>query len=230
MDKESDIQALKNIRNRLNNDVMSIIDLITSEFMSGKQDSKFAKGHVPHWGLLRMSIPIAESIGALLYDNESTVQNLTDIFENNLSSYNLNYKNLANILIMLYRHPLIHSDEIRSIKTSGYHIGWSLDITNPMKHLKVIKFKEQEGRFNIHFDTEEFIHDLNSLLDSLIVRAGNNEWEGKLGERYIKWTNIDLDDSEQTRKLHIGKSVSKKIRTEEVPMLEDLSKDTSYPD
>lgn len=229
MNKEDDIQALKNIKGRLD-DVKSIMELITSEFMSGKQNGKFAKGHVPHWGLLRMSIPIAESIGALLYDNESTVQNLTDIFENNLSSYNLNYKNLANILIMLYRHPLIHSDEIRAINTSGYHIGWSLDITNPMKHLKVIKFEEQEGRFNIHFDTEEFINDLNSLLDSLIVRAEENEWEGNLGERYVKWTNIDLDDSEQTKKLHIGKSVSEKIRTEEVPMLEELSKDTSYPD
>lgn len=229
MGRKDDIQALKNIKGRLD-DVRSIIELITSEFMSGKQDSKFAKGHVPHWCLLRMSIPIAESIGALLYDNESTVQNLTDIFENDLSVYNQNYRNLVNILIMLYRHPLIHSDELRAINTLGYHIGWSLDITNPMKHLKVIKFKDQKGRFNIHFDTDEFINDLNSLLDSLIVRAEKNEWEGKLGERYIKWTNIDLDYSEQTKRPHKGKYVSEKIKTEEVPMLEDLSKDTSYPD
>ena len=81
MDKKDDVQALKNIRNRVKNDILSIIDLISSAFMSGKGDSKFVKGHVPHWGLLRMSIPIAESIGALLYDNKSTVQNLTDIFE-----------------------------------------------------------------------------------------------------------------------------------------------------
>jgi len=227
---EDDVQALKNIKNRLNNDVLPIIELITSEFMSGKQDNKFAKGYVPYWGLLRMSLPIAESIGALLYDNDSTVQNLRAIFQNDLSSYNLNYRNLANILIMLYRHPLIHSDEIRAINTSGYHVGWSLGITNPMKHLKVIKFKEQEGRFNIHFDPEEFINDLDSLLDSLIVRAEKNEWEGKLGERYVKWTNIDLDNIEQTKKLGISKNVCEEIRAKEIIMLEELSEDTSYPD
>lgn len=94
MDKKDDIQALKNIKGRLD-DVKSIMELITSEFMSGKRDSKFAKGHVPHWGLLRMSIPIAESIGALLYDNKSAVKYLTDSTE----SINLDLENLEVVVL-----------------------------------------------------------------------------------------------------------------------------------
>jgi len=137
--KSDDIKALENIRNRLDSDVIALINLMAEAHLSGKKDNIFSKGHVPHLSLIRMAMPIAESVGALIYNDQSTTQNLLNIFSNELNKQNDNYGKFKNIIVMLYRHPLIHTDEMRAINVEGYHIGWSLDVSNPMKHLKVIK-------------------------------------------------------------------------------------------
>lgn len=225
-----DKAALNNIKGRLESDVISVIDLMGEEFLSGRKDNIFARGHVPHWGLVRMAMPIAESLGALLYENNSTVQNLLDLFENELSVLDERYGEFKNIIVMLYRHPLVHTDEMRSINVNGYHIGWSFDITSSMKHLKVIKVAGKDSVYLVHFNHRQFTDHLMSLLNRLSERADQDEWKGKLAERYVQWTKLDLDDKKQRDKVNVSNKVYEAIRDKEAVLLEESSKDTSYID
>lgn len=228
--KNDDKKVLVNIRNRLETDVIALTNLITEEYVSGRANNIFCKGHVPHWGLLRMTMPIAESIGALLYDNAGPSKNLIDTFSNEFSRLDINYDKFKNILVMLYRHPLVHTDELRSININGYHIGFSLDITNLAKHLKILKVKDKVQTYLIHFNHRQFADDIKSVLNGLIKRSDQNEWEGQLADRYFKWTKLDLDDPEQRKRLKINKTAYDSIKNTEVPLLENASADKSYPE
>ena len=67
----SDDQAFIQILGRLENDVGSIIRLVEMGRERG-----FFPGTAPFWSLVRMTFPVAESIGSLIHGHNSTVRNL----------------------------------------------------------------------------------------------------------------------------------------------------------
>ncbi len=98
----SDQQAFQQVLGRLESDVGTILQLVGQSKNVG-----YFPNTAPLWALVRMTIPIAESTGDLIYRNRSTVQNLISVLENDFEAVRPGaYKGKANILALLFRHSL----------------------------------------------------------------------------------------------------------------------------
>lgn len=192
--KEHDVKVLKNIQGRLVTEVGEILEIIENEWLSGGK-SRFSTGYFPYWSSLRMSMPIAESIGSLLY-NKNTSSNLIDFFQKEMAQINDGYGKFKYTISELYRHPLIHSDEMRGIQINKTHIGWSLDVSDRSKHLKIIKIQKKRSAYFVHFNPPQFYEDIESRLQNLILRAELNEWNGKLAKNYDSWLRLNFNDKD----------------------------------
>ncbi len=210
--KNPDAIIFQSMKNRLNDDVGGLMDLLSDEFLLGNGKSKFANGKYPHWALIRMIMPIAESLAVLIYGDGGTRQNLLNLLEKDLSKYDINYKNFANVFILIYRHSLTHSDLLRGVICNGIQIGWSVGKTDTMMHLKVTRFKDSQ--YLLHYNHVRFFEHLNLLLNELIIRANRNEWNGKIIERYKKWENINFEDKDVRKRYKITDEEYKTILSE----------------
>jgi hypothetical protein len=62
-----------------------------------------------------MMFPIAESVGDLIYQETSSVRNLTQVLANQFEAVRLGYNDKAATLAILYRHSLTHQDEMQGL-------------------------------------------------------------------------------------------------------------------
>jgi len=67
-------------------------------------------------------------------------------------------------------------------------------------------------------------------LNNLIDRANDDEWKGELANRYLNWTEINLDDASQRNKINLSDKTYNAIKNDEIILLEDASTDKSYPE
>jgi hypothetical protein len=180
----SDKQAFDQVLARLENDVGTMHFVIAKAKEAGAW-----KDTAPLWGLVRMTFPIAESVGALIHDSQDgTVQNLILILENEFEAVRPGaYKGKANILALLFRHSLTHTDEMRSLLTNGKEVGWSLSWNMRADHMKVLK--PAPGIYGIHFDITAFYDDLVNVCRAAVVKT----WNGRVMNRYNDWLKYDLD-------------------------------------
>src|SRR5262245_47225771 len=111
----SDKEAFQQILGRLEGEVGTMLKLIEV----GRIEKGWFPNTAPFWSLVRMMFPIAESIGDLIYRKESTVQNLQSVLNTNFEAVRPGYAENSAVITMIYRHSLIHQDELRSLKTSG---------------------------------------------------------------------------------------------------------------
>jgi hypothetical protein len=176
---KDDADAFLSIKNRLKDDVGGI--LIASHI--GERFS-------PFWAVARMLFPITEAIGDLIYRDQSTVKNLEQILQNELEGLRSGYKGKADLITQLYRHSLTHTDELRELKDGDLICTWLLALDRNANHLYSEKMSEKMIR--IHFDLLQFYDDIKILLDSLIEKASKNTYGGKVKERYISWTELDI--------------------------------------
>lgn len=181
---ENDAQAFSQILWRLENEVGQIVQLI----VLGKTNFSMFKGTAPFWALVRMMMPIAESIGFLLYSETSTTQNLLNVLENEFTAVRSEYRGKSSILTLLYRHSLMHQDELRTMLSDGREVGWIVTFGVKDHHLEVCR----EGNYlSIHFDTTQFFEDLRHVCQ----RASNGNYDGKVAELYNSWLTLNLDRS-----------------------------------
>lgn len=192
---KEDLKALTNIQGRFITEVGEILSIIQNEWLLGGKSS-FSLGYFPYWSVLRMTMPVAESIGALLYNKPSTVDNILEFFHNELRNTNENYDKFKFTIVELYRHPLIHSDEMRGITISKTQIGWSVDVSDRMKHLKVIKPDGKRSSYLLHFNPPQFYEDIEGKLKNLIARAEKGEWNGSLAQNYTSWLRLNLNSKD----------------------------------
>ncbi len=202
---QEDAEVFRRIQGRLNGEIGGLMDLVDEKFLSGDKSSYYGTGNFPYWSMLRSLLPIAESIGALLYDEPKSGDNLKNLLKNELKRYEEGYAKFPEVIVMLFRHPLIHTDEIRVIKSGRIRIGWSLTAADSMRHMKVTK-GDKRSTYRINFSPRKFYENLSDLLEKCIYNAKKDHWKGVIAKRYIKWGSLNLDDPADT----LAKNVSKK--------------------
>ncbi len=118
----SDAQAFEQILRRFSDEVGSLLALVDRS----KLDGTFFPNTAPFWALVRMMFPVAESIGALIYSNSSTVKNLRGVLEKEFDAERPGYAGKSAAIAFLYRHALTHQDELESQQSGGRELGWVL--------------------------------------------------------------------------------------------------------
>ncbi len=183
---KSDKQAFCQILARLEGDVGTILKLVSK----GKKEGCFP-GTAPFWALLRMTFPIAEAMGDLIYGNK-TGQNLQSVLKNEFEAVRSGYQGKAAILVLLFRHSLVHTDELRTLVTEQGKVGWKVSWCEPKKHLK--HNVSGSRHVTIHFDTTAFYKDLVAVC----CKAMNKEWDDQVMKRYNGWLTLDMDKTGKT--------------------------------
>ncbi len=180
----SDKQAFRQILLRLEGDVGTILQLISK----GKKE-----GFLPFWALLRMTFPIAEAVGDLIYRNDKTAQNLQSVLENEFETVRSGYRGKAATLALLFRHSLTHTDELRTLVIGKREVGWWVSWSGQTDHLKL--FPNVDGMDVIRFDTTAFYEDLVAVCHN----AMGQSWSGQVMKRYNGWLTLDLDKTRETK-------------------------------
>lgn len=185
---KSDKQAFRQILGRLEGDVGTILKLISK----GKKEGFFSDT-APFWALLRMTFPIAEAVGDLIYRNKSTALNLQSVLENEFEAVRPGYRGKAAILTLLFRHSLVHTDELRTLVRGKREVGWSVSWSGQKKHLSLLNVR---GMDVIHFDTTAFYDDLVAVCR----KAMGKTWDGQAMKRYNEWLTLDVDKTSKIKK------------------------------
>ncbi len=181
---KSDEQAFRQILLRLEGDVGTILKLISK----GKKEV-----FLPFWALLRMTFPIAEAVGDLIYRNDKTAQNLQSVLENEFETVRSGYQGKAATLALLFRHSLTHTDELRTLVIGKREVGWWVSWSGQTDHLKL--FPNVHGMDVIRFDTTAFYEDLVAVCHN----AMGQSWSGQVMKRYNGWLTLDLDKTRETK-------------------------------
>lgn len=177
---KNDKDALIRVRNRLIGDFGGLHEMVLKD-----RNCKAAIGETgiaPFWGFARMIFPIAESIGDLIY-RSSTTENLQKYLENDLSKIDIRYSNYSAILPQLFRHSLIHQDELRTLVIGKRKLAWALSMFGSnLEHLNVYQDQAGPNTKVLHFDLTSFYNDLMFSLDGLIADPPKG-----CMERYNSW-------------------------------------------
>ena len=183
----TDREAFNLVLGRLEGDVGGLLALLLASWRSARTESK-KPDLTPFWAFARMLFPIAESIGDLIYRNDSlTVMNLTSILENEFERVRPGYKGKANVIAQMYRHSLTHTDEMRALYYPRKTITWKLSLDEAADHLKVRKLAR--GRKQLQFDLTAFYEDVRQVC--LTARGG--KWGRKVAQRYNGWLLLKLN-------------------------------------
>lgn len=178
----TDAQAFEQILGRLRGEVGTIIKL--TEAAKGR--GEFGTS-APFWALVRTMMPIAESLGDLVYQSSSTSANLVRVLENEIEAIHPGYRGKAAVIAVLYRHGLTHHDELRCLQTAGRELVWSLSFGARNDHLRITS--NGAGHWGLHFDLHAFYDDLVMLCESCLARS----WGGTVKDRYNSWLDHNLD-------------------------------------
>lgn len=191
----SDKEAFDRMKARLEFDVGKIIGYFKSIIQPGDP--------VCFWAFLRMLFPIAESLGDLLYQNNNgTAKNLLDILEKDFVQYNKNYQELSAIISLLYRHSLIHQDEMRMIRYQDkskkwYFVTWSITFGLESLHLKIEKSDLDNTKIiGMNFDITQFYKDLIKILEE----KREISYNGKVAARYNSWQDLEISEKGDSTK------------------------------
>ena len=174
---KSDRAAFARVRARIEGDVGSLIELIRL----GQKNGHF-NNTAPFWSLARMLFPIVESLGCLLLRGQSTSANL----KYGLEHLNAEYKGISAIISLVYRHSLMHQDELRTLRKARTSITWNLRFDSPNEHLIVTKFGR--GLYEIKFDLTKFYQDILSKLKEL----ENVYFKKQVQKEYNSWLLFKL--------------------------------------
>lgn len=186
-------QAYSRIRTRLINDVGPVWELINS------------RPYSPFWLLTRSMMPIAESIGDLIYKDDPT-KNLEKLIDNDLSKIRPIYKDKGAIISLLYRHSLIHQDEPRSIYAGNITIEWNLAFIDGRHHLQTLSKDPSRRVCVMSFDLRAFYEDLLELLELYETKGPKRG----VVKRYNSWTFLNFSNSRKysaTKKAEIKQLV-----------------------
>lgn len=173
----SDAQAFKQIAERFAAELAGLTRAID-----------FEAGPVPFWALLRISFPVAESIGDLLYGpTHKTAAALRLVLEQEFESVRSGYRGKAALLTLVLRHSLIHHDEPRRVCRDHQCITWHLDSDCDDSHLAVDWSRSGE-RLLIKFQPRAFCEDIVAVCRHLEARSHG----GKVMARYNSWLTLEL--------------------------------------
>ena len=193
----SDANAFERVLQRLQDDVGAMMRVIRfvrthQNRFPGTIDPPIWQGSkVPMFALARMTFPIAESLGDLIYRNDHTTENLRNILSNELDDVRRGYKANAACLATIYRHGLMHTDEMRTLATGTRKLTWLLSWNNPnYEHLHVTNpYPTNMNIYRINFDTFLFYEDVAKVC----TKAMQVDHGGEVKKRYNSWLDLNLD-------------------------------------
>jgi hypothetical protein len=185
----SDQQAFQQVLGRLEGEVGTLITVVTES----KRRSLFPNT-APFWSLVRITVPIAESVGDLIYRDPSTAQNLIRVLETDFEAVRSGYLGKAKVLAQLYRHSLTHHDELRSLQTSGKECAWVVSFGERGQHLAVTR---RPPLVTIQFDTTAFYDDLLAVCRAALAKS----WNGEVKTRYNSWLTYNLDPEKHRQRI-----------------------------
>lgn len=175
-------EAYQKVLDRLEGDVGPVWKLVNSRQYS------------PFWLLVRSMMPIAESIGDLIYRNDSTSKNLEDLIENELAEVRPIYKGKGALIAVLYRHSFMHQDEPRSLYCGNITINWSVAFYDGSSHLKTSDKDRRRRSCTMQFDLRSFYEDLQQVLQNCI-KSGPRKGVAK---RYNSWTFLNIESTDHS--------------------------------
>jgi len=179
----NDRDALCLVLNRLNADVGGLFNLVEKHNSECEEDDQRLW---PFWAFSRMLFPVAEAVGYLVYGKGNS-WDLIEILENEFESVRTGYRGKAALIVLLFRHSLIHTDELRILCFNGIgKIGWIISWASSRAHLKILK---QDTAFPIlHFSPQSFYEDLVVVCNNLLRR----DFDGLIAKRYERWKTYDI--------------------------------------
>jgi hypothetical protein len=176
---KSDKKAFAQILGRLESEVGGIIQLTQQA------------GQHPLWSLVRMLFPVADALADLLYQQDNrTSMNLKDLLANEFEAVRTGYADKAAAITVIYRHSLIHHDEIRILVASGKEVGWAVSNWGSDNHMTLDKGKKG---INVRFDPITFYHDLVAVIKSAMKKRHKVD----VKKRYNGWLKLDLDEKKR---------------------------------
>ena len=176
----SDEQAFDQIIGRLKSEVGSLIKLISV----GKKQGMFKKT-APYWSLARMMFPIAEAVGDLIHQ-QKPVKNLVLVLRDQFEKQRPGYAGKAACIAFLYRHSLMHTDELRKLVHGATEVRWRISYRENSRHLKLETISP--GVYRIYLDTTAFYTDILAVCKN----AKCQPWGGKVLNRYNSWLSLTL--------------------------------------
>lgn len=181
----SNEDAIQRVEDRLKADVGGLFDLIFKEWKRGNTIT-------PNWAFARMIFPISESLGDLKYNLRPT-ENQYQILKNEYAQIDRKYEKVSAILSQLFRHSLIHQDELRYLRFYRYSkIVWKFKIsdTPDNEHLKITK--ASRAKWRITFNVYQFYLDTLRICTLLKGTLRNPEAKGQFMHNYNNWTEKDF--------------------------------------
>ena len=134
--------------------------------------------------------PVAESLGDLIYRHDnSTTQNLRCVLAAEFNAVRAGYAGKAALLAHLYRHSLVHHDELRVVTSGARSVGWRVSSEKNARHLEVRRARRDYYR--VTFQPRTFYDDILAVCE----QARNRRWNGDVMRRYNSWLIADLDAS-----------------------------------
>jgi|GEM_PF-6575759 len=122
----NDRDALCLVLNRLNADVGGLFNLVEKHNSECEEDDQRLW---PFWAFSRMLFPVAEAVGYLVYGKGNS-WDLIEILENEFESVRTGYRGKAALIVLLFRHSLIHTDELRILCQSDYEFAFKSVVTD----------------------------------------------------------------------------------------------------
>lgn len=202
-------EAYEAVKKRLQGDAGRILWII-NDHNAHKKDKI-----TPFWAIARMLFPIAEALGDLHF-HDSCGSPLPRIIKDKLNKQNPVYGQLPHTITQLFRHSLMHTDEMRVLRTSSGTMGWQLTLNGESKHLALDP--HDDGTIILTFDLTQFYNDLLWLCDQL--KESDQSQDQNVVKKYNSWRIKDITS---------GKRRSDS-ETESAREIDDLfkSKSTSY--
>lgn len=192
---QSDSHALELIQGRLGEiravAFMSKLVKVYPNKFPQEELKYFTDGGYPNWTIIRALMPVIESIGDLVNDGKSTDNLIWSLKE--LGKHNTEYLKFPYIISSLYRHSLIHQDEMRELLIDGNKtIHWSISYGIPSSHL--LYHKDNVGNLVLNLDLDALLDDIYRVLSDLIIEAKRGDFKGVLEAKYNSWTILDINN------------------------------------
>ena len=120
---------------------------------------------IGYFALLRIIFPVIDFLGAL-YQGNSRSQNAVQYMKDYMSKYNENYKNIGDIIFLIFRHGLIHTQMPKVLLFDNVNIGWVITY-NDSDHLVI--GKRGLKPINIMIAPHQLYLDILNSIDDYII-------------------------------------------------------------
>ena len=144
-------------------DAQSILDMATEESKQQKLKDEYIKGGGigGYFSLLRSLFPSITFLGTL-YKGVDNSSNCVAFIKDYMGKINNQYNNIGDLIVLIFRHGLMHTQMPKVISVDGLNIGWVITY-NDRDHLNVSTIGLKP--INIYISPHQLYLDLLNALD-----------------------------------------------------------------